>query len=123
MVLCERCYGHIGEGMGVYIIIQSSSRSAESSEGKTVVSRETHVNPGVDGESGSTVLGSVLHNVVLDGNTSNTSGVHDEDGWKINHEGYMEEFLKYDSNSSASFWRKYMKVRVMLGLRMPLKKI
>jgi hypothetical protein len=34
----------------------------------------------------------------------------------------MGEFLEYDAKNNSSYWRKYMRIRVMLDVRRPLKK-
>jgi hypothetical protein len=36
---------------------------------------------------------------------------------------YIGAFLEYDKNNNSSFWRQYMRIRVRIDVRMPLKKI
>ncbi|KAK2429287.1 hypothetical protein QL285_027738 [Trifolium repens] len=35
---------------------------------------------------------------------------------------YIGSFLEYDKNNNSSFWRKYMRLRVRIDVRLPLKK-
>ncbi|PNX65080.1 hypothetical protein L195_g054353, partial [Trifolium pratense] len=35
---------------------------------------------------------------------------------------YIGEFVEYDKNNNSSFWRQYMRIRVKIDVRQPLKK-
>jgi hypothetical protein len=35
---------------------------------------------------------------------------------------YIGSFLEYDKNNNSSFWRQYMRIRVRIDVRLPLKK-
>ncbi|MCH93259.1 hypothetical protein A2U01_0014207, partial [Trifolium medium] len=35
---------------------------------------------------------------------------------------YIGEFVEYDKNNNTSFWRQYMRIRVRIDVRQPLKK-
>jgi 14-3-3 protein epsilon len=35
---------------------------------------------------------------------------------------YIGSFLEYDKNNNSSFWRQYMRIRVKVDVRVPLKK-
>jgi 14-3-3 protein epsilon len=35
---------------------------------------------------------------------------------------YIGSFVEYDKNNGSSFWRQYMRIRVKLDVRKPLKK-
>jgi hypothetical protein len=35
---------------------------------------------------------------------------------------YIGSFLEYDKNNNSSFWRQYMRIRVKIDVRLPLKK-
>jgi NRPS condensation-like uncharacterized protein len=35
---------------------------------------------------------------------------------------YIGSFVEYDKNNKGSFWREYMRIRVRVDIRQPLKK-
>jgi hypothetical protein len=35
---------------------------------------------------------------------------------------YIGTFMEYDKNNNSSFWRQYMRMRVRIDVRLPLKK-
>jgi 14-3-3 protein epsilon len=44
----------------------------------------------------------------------------EKNGIQLAH--YIGSFVEYDKNNNSSFWRQYMRLRVIVDVRQPLKK-